>query len=70
MESFYSYLIISIVVLILLFLVFREVVCWYYKINESISLQIKTNDLLETLFKNDLNQNKQDIERLNPTDNN
>lgn len=62
MESFYSYLIISIVVLILLFLVFREVVCWYYKINESISLQIKTNELLEILSANKSLNSEQNID--------
>jgi len=47
---FYTILVIG--VIIVLFLLLREVICWYYKINERISLQIKTNELLETLIKN------------------
>jgi hypothetical protein len=46
---FYSILVIGVIVV--LFLLLREVICWYYKINERISLQIKTNELLETLIK-------------------
>jgi hypothetical protein len=46
---FYTILVIGVIVV--LFLLLREVICWYYKINERISLQIKTNELLETLIK-------------------
>jgi hypothetical protein len=44
---FYTILVIGVIVV--LFLLLREVICWYYKINERISLQIKTNELLEKL---------------------
>lgn len=33
------------------FLVIRELVCWYSKINERISLQKRTNYLLELIFE-------------------
>ena len=51
--------IIVIIVLVVLFLIGRELFCWYYKINERIELQKetnllqkKTNHLLETLIGN------------------
>ena len=37
--------IIVIVVLVVLFLIGREIFCWYYKINERIELQKETNKL-------------------------
>lgn len=41
-------------ILILLFLLLREVVMWYWKINERIKLQKETNVLLSKLLsKND-----------------
>lgn len=36
--------------LFLIWLILREVFCWYYKINERISLQKETNTLLEKLL--------------------
>jgi hypothetical protein len=33
-----GYIVISAVVSVILFLIFREVVCWYYKINRMVSL--------------------------------
>lgn len=33
------------------FLVIREIVCWYSKINERIELQKQTNQMLENIFK-------------------
>ena len=36
---------------LLLFLILRELACWYFKINERIELQKKTNSLLEQIFK-------------------
>ena len=49
MDSPYVYFIIVIIVLITLFLIGREIFCWYLKINERITLQIRTNELLEKL---------------------
>jgi hypothetical protein len=49
MDSPYIYFIIVIIVLIALFLIGREIFCWYSKINERITLQIRTNELLEKL---------------------
>lgn len=37
---------IGLVVLIVIFLLFRELNCWYWKINEKIALQKETNSLL------------------------
>ena len=41
----------GIIVLISIFLILREFVCWYYKINERIAIQIKFNELLEQLIQ-------------------
>ena len=45
-----EYGIIVIIVIVVIFLIGRELFCWYYKINERIELQKKTNDLLEKLI--------------------
>ena len=58
----YSTIIAVIVILILIFLVLREVNCWYWKINERIELQKKTNKLLKLLI------NDQNPERFKLTD--
>ena len=39
-----------IALLIVVWILLRELICWYYKINESISHQKKTNELLEILI--------------------
>lgn len=46
MEQVIITLVVSLAVLIVIFLIFREIVCWYWKINERIRLQHKTNYLL------------------------
>jgi hypothetical protein len=67
MESVITNSIIIIIVIVVLFLIGRELLCWYYKINERIELQKetnllqkKTNHLLETLIGN--NGTKNDID--------
>lgn len=55
MEKIIVPLIVGIVILIILFLVLREVACWYWKINERIALQNDTNKLLKNIL------NQQDI---------
>lgn len=47
------YFLIGLVITLIIFLLLREVFCWYYKINESITLQIKLNELLEKLVSNE-----------------
>jgi hypothetical protein len=47
-------LLIFLFVIIGLWFILREFICWYYKINERISLQKRTNELLEQL----INKNK------------
>jgi hypothetical protein len=49
-NNFLGMIILYLVILIGLWLLLRELVCWYYKINETISLQKKTNELLEILI--------------------
>lgn len=50
-----------IAIMILLFLLLREVVMWYWKINERIKLQKETNVLLAKLLsKNDVNSINKD----------
>jgi len=46
-----QYVIIVIIVIVVLFLIGRELLCWYYKINERIELQKETNDLLRKLIE-------------------
>ncbi len=48
---------IILVAIVVFWLVCRELVCWYYKINEKIKLQKKTNELLEQIL-NKLENNK------------
>lgn len=43
--------IVVLLVVILLFLISRELVCWYNKVNERIVLQERTNYLLEHIFE-------------------
>jgi len=44
------YIILGLVVLICVFLLLREVVCWYWKINYQIKLQEETNELLRNIL--------------------
>jgi hypothetical protein len=44
-------LVFTLILVIGLFLIFRNMVCWYYKINDRIELQKKTNRLLEELIE-------------------
>ena len=49
MNSPISLLIFTIVLLIILFIIFRELNNWYWKINERVTLQRRTNLLLEEI---------------------
>ena len=40
-----------IAIAIVLFIVFREVIMWYYKINERVKLQKDTNELLTKILE-------------------
>lgn len=51
-------IVIVIVVIILLFFLLREVNCWYWKINERISLMKEQNDLLRNLLSGSNSQEK------------
>lgn len=51
MASTLTTLLIVLAIAVIVFLVIREIVCWYSKINERIELQKKTNMLLENIFK-------------------
>ncbi len=42
-------MVIGLVVVIVLFFVFRELLNWYWKINERVAMQAKTNQLLEKI---------------------
>ena len=50
METLIIPFLIAIVIGIIIFLVLREVMLWYYKINERIKLQTRTNELLELIY--------------------
>ena len=49
MEDVSVVLFVTLVIIIILFFVLRELFCWYWKINRRISLQYKTNFLLEKI---------------------
>lgn len=49
MENVILYVIVVLAVLVILFFLLREVANWYWKINERVSLQYKTNFLLEKI---------------------
>ncbi len=58
METFnWATLLIALVVVILIVLAFREVNCWYWKINKRIELHEETNYLLERLLENTQKKN-------------
>jgi len=42
-------IIVLMVIVICVFLLCREITCWYFKINKRIELQEKTNTLLESI---------------------
>ena len=59
-------------IIILIFLVLREVNCWYWKINERVSLMKKQNLLLQKLIitiKDNGQINSSDSEQLSNSDN-
>lgn len=45
------WIILWVIVVVVLWLLLRELVCWYYKINERITLQKETNELLKKLLQ-------------------
>jgi len=46
-----SLILLYIAISIGIWLLLREVMCWYFKINQAISLQKRTNELLEQLIR-------------------
>jgi len=49
MESAIGIIIIGMIVLFVIFLIMRELLCWYYKINEGIELLDRQVKLLESI---------------------
>ena len=47
----YLIVIICVGIFIALFFIFRELMCWYWKVNERVNLQKKANNLLEQILK-------------------
>ena len=41
----------TVVIIALLFLILRAVVLWYYRVNERVELQQRTNELLEKIYR-------------------
>ena len=62
-------LLISLGVIIVVFLIFRAVMLWYWKVNDIVKNQERTNELLEKVYlqlggkKSTLNVPKEDIDR-------
>jgi len=44
--NFFGTLVITLVILVVIFLLLREVVCWYWKINQNLALLTEIRDLL------------------------
>lgn len=61
MDNILPIILIAIVIAIVILLILREVNCWYWKINQRISLMEKQNTLLEKLVSNDVPIKKNDI---------
>ena len=57
-------ILISILIAMVFFLLIREIICWYYKINTRIELQTETNSLLKELVKKSENK----IAKINNSD--
>ncbi|NOZ45588.1 MAG: hypothetical protein GXO79_02280 [Chlorobi bacterium] len=51
MDSTLSIILITIVIVFVVFLILREVNCWYWKINERVNLQYKEVDGLSQILK-------------------
>ena len=49
-SDFTSTLLLIIIGAVVLFLIMREILCWYYKINQRITIQTETNNLLKELI--------------------
>lgn len=48
LENQTPYLLISLVIVLILFLIGREIVCWYFKINKTITVLEEIRDLLKS----------------------
>jgi hypothetical protein len=57
-------IIIVVIVFIVIFLILREVNCWYWKINERISLMNEQNDLLRKLISGSKSPEKVDVKAI------
>ncbi len=68
MENLLSTILIVIAILIVVLLLLREVNCWYWKINQRISLMEKQNKLLEKLVSNNVHLEKSDTKIENITE--
>ena len=51
MDNAVSTVLIVVVILVVVFLILREVNCWYWKINERVSLQKEQNSILKKILK-------------------
>ena len=51
MDNAVSTILIVVVILVVVFLILREVNCWYWKINERVSLQKEQNSILKKILK-------------------
>jgi len=50
--------VVGILIAIGLFLLLREVFCWYYKINERLKLHQETNELVKKILEHQVSNNK------------
>lgn len=55
MEKGIATILVIVIIFLLIFLILREVICWYWKINERITLQKETNQLLKKLIYKEVN---------------
>ena len=64
-ENFSVYLIVILAVSVIIFLICREIICWYFKINQRVSQQTLIIDLLKDI-KTSLNQSNKQVGSQSP----
>ena len=62
MEGNVAAILIILLLFIGLFFAFREIMCWYYKINAMLDETRKTNALLQRLLEVQIKGNRQDVQ--------
>jgi len=59
--EFYVKILIGLFILVIIFLVLREVLCWYWKINERLAILEEVRDLLSKIYEKEKSKKYSDI---------